>query len=55
MMKQWARMYNTPLVTHQSVLATHAGPHGQALTTGRDINFTGSFVKDSDFESKHDK
>lgn len=32
MMKQWARMYNTPLVTHQSVLATHAGPHVSSIS-----------------------
>lgn len=39
-------------MTHQFV-ATHPGPHGQALTRG--INVAGSFPKDSDSESKHDK
>ncbi|KAG1811180.1 uncharacterized protein BJ212DRAFT_1375388 [Suillus subaureus] len=52
MMKQWARMYDTPLITHQFV-ATHAGLHEQALTSG--INFAGSFPENSDSESKHDK
>ncbi|KAG1861680.1 hypothetical protein F4604DRAFT_1097914 [Suillus subluteus] len=52
MMKQWAKMYDTPLMTHQFV-ATHAGPHRQAFTSG--INFAGSLPKDSDSESKHDK
>ncbi|KAG1753226.1 hypothetical protein EDB19DRAFT_817125 [Suillus lakei] len=47
MMKQWTRLYDKPLMTHQPV-ATHAG-HGQTLIRG--VNLTGGFPKDS----KHDK
>ncbi|KAG1902839.1 uncharacterized protein F5891DRAFT_1021394 [Suillus fuscotomentosus] len=53
-MKQWARMYDTPLMTHQFVTA-HAGPHGQAFTGGINFALADSFPKDSGSESKHDK
>ncbi|KAG2130981.1 uncharacterized protein EDB93DRAFT_946270 [Suillus bovinus] len=53
-MKQWARMYDTSLMTHQSV-ATHAGPHGQTLTGGINFTLAGIFPKDSGSEFTHKK